>query len=168
MESIPILKITKVVPIFKRGRGSQLCIKNYRLISLLSTLNKIFEKLTYHRLGEFLSKFKILFSSQYGFTAGKNTSHAAFDQISNITHAYTSKSYNISVFIDFSKAFYTIDHTHLLNKLWNYGVRGIAFCFLESYITARTQFVVSGRALSQTLSIKFGIPQGSFPMSITL
>jgi hypothetical protein len=99
------LKIARIVPVFKSGQKTD--IKNYRPISILSTINKIFEKLIHARLTSFFERNDIPSQKQYGFCKGKSTTHATYEVLSKILPAFTDKKYCICVFADFSKAFVT-------------------------------------------------------------
>lgn len=74
---------------------------------------------------------------------------------------WEQKEHTLSVFIDLSKAFDTIDHNILINKLENYGIRGHALNWFKSYLTNRTQYVSAGHLKSQTCPVLCGVPQGS-------
>ena len=159
-ESYPdSLKIARVVPIFKSGSKSD--VKNYRPVSILTNLNKVFEKLVHSRLSSFLEKYNIISYAQYGFCKGKSTTHATYEVLSKIQPAFTNKMFSICVFADFSKAFDTVDHTTLLRKLQDYGIRGPVLTFIESYLTNRKQFVNLTGVDSDLFDIAYGVPQGS-------
>ena len=84
-----------------------------------------------------------------------------FNLLSNIIKAIDGNKYCLGIFLDLSKAFDTIDHSILLNKLEHYGIRGLALSWFRSYLCNRTQFVEIGRCRSKHASIKYGVPQGS-------
>lgn len=156
-----LLKQAKVIPVYKKGSGCTTDMSNYRPISILHTISKIFEKLTYSRILCFLNQYNLLSTTQYGFTKNCSTQHATIHLLSYILPSFTLKQFNISIFIDFSKAFDTIVHTRLLNKLWNYGFRGIVHSFMKSYLENRSQYVSISDTASQCLKNKHGVPQGS-------
>ena len=156
-----LFKKAKVTPVYKKGSGSTLEVNHYRPISILPTLNKIFEKLTYSRINAFLSSKNIISPNQYGFRTNSSTQHATLKLLSHIVPAFTSKHFNITVFIDFSKAFDTIIYELLLAKLYRYGFRGVPYDFIKSYLSERSQYVKIGEKLSSELLISHGVPQGS-------
>ena len=90
---------------------------NYRPISLLPAFSKVFERLIYNRLHSFLEKYNILFTSKYGFRKQSSTEHATLELIDSVVNALNDKHYALAVFIDLSKAFDTLDHNILLDKL---------------------------------------------------
>ena len=153
------LKIAKVIPLYKSGDSS--LFTNYRPISLLPAFSKVFERLIYNRLHSFLEKYNILFTSQYGFRKQSSTEHATLELIDSVVNALNDKHYALAVFIDLSKAFDTLDHNILLDKLWHYGIRGVPHKLFKSYLEHRKQFVINKDTMSDYQSTKCGVPQGS-------
>ena len=92
----------------------------------------------------------------------QSTVNAITELVCHITNAIENKKNALSLFLDLSKAFYTIDHKMLLHKLEFYGVRGLALNWFQSYLTERKQYVLFNNVQSQTLDITCGVPQGSF------
>jgi hypothetical protein len=156
-----MFKKAKITPVYKKGSGSTLSINNHRPISILHTINKIFEKLTYNRILNFMNHFNLLSKTQYGFKKNSSTEHAALHLINKISPAFTLKHSNITIFIDFSKAFDTVLHSRLLDKLYRYGFRGIFYNFLKSYLEMRFQSVKIKDSISPELPVSHGVPQGS-------
>ena len=153
------MKIARVVPIFKKGQKD--LVNNYRPISLLTSFSKILEKLVYTRTVKFLFNCKILCDSQFGFRKNHSTTHALLTFIDKIAHAIDDVSHTIGVFLDFSKAFDTINHDILIYKLRHYGIRGKSLDWFRDYLSNRKQFVsINGRD-SQLKTISCGVPQGS-------
>lgn len=153
------LKIAKIVPIYKSGDKHELI--NYRPISLLPTFSKILEKLMYTRLMSFINKFNILSNCQYGFRAGRNTSDALCNLSNYISEQFDNGLDVLGIFIDISKAFDSLSHQILLNKLYSYGFRGQIFTWLSNYLTDRYQYVSTNACTSSLKLIRTGIPQGS-------
>ena len=117
-----LFKIAKVVPLFKND--SPLTVPNYRPISLLPIITKIFERLMYNRLISFINKYNIITPNQYGFQAQKSTELAINEICNNINKTFENKESAFCIFLDFAKAFDTVNHNILLNKLEYYGIRG--------------------------------------------
>ena len=154
-----ILKIARVVPIYKGGSKED--AKNYRPVSILSSINKIFEKIIHARISSFLEKNNTINYAQYGFCKGKSTSHATYEVLSKIQPAFTEKMFTLCIFADFSKAFDTVDHLTLLQKLDDYGIRGPVLDFIRSYLTNRKQYINANSSSSDYFEISYGVPQGS-------
>ena len=153
------LKHAKVTPVFKAGPKSE--INNYRPISILSIFSKIFERIIYDRMYTFIQNNNILYEHQFGFRKGHSTSMALIDLTNEIIDAFQNNSYAMGILIDLSKAFDTIDHDILLAKLYNYGLRGIVFNLLKSYLCNRSQCTKYMNATSEFRYISCGVPQGS-------
>ena len=153
------MKVAKVVPLFKAGDRS--VFSNYKHISLLSQFSKILEKLFNKRLDKFIDKFQLLNNCQYGFRSQMSTSHALMDLVEEITSSIDVEKISIGVFIDLKKAFDTVNHTLLIDKLEYYRIRGIAQEWLKSYLKDRKQFVQIDECASTLLNVTCGVPQGS-------
>ena len=154
-----ILKITKVIPIYKKD--SKLNVVNYRPISLLSNINKIIEKLMFKRLYSFLENNKSLYELQFGFRKKHSTNHALLSMLQEIRESIDIGKFAIGVFVDFQKAFDTVNHAILLRKLEHYGIRGITNNWFSSYLNKRKQFVTISNTNSDLKYINHGVPQGS-------
>lgn len=152
-------KIARVIPVFKKGSNTQM--SNYRPISLLSIFNKLLEKFIYKRLISFLNKHYLISNSRYGFRAKHSTTHAILMIIDKIQSAMEKGKYACGVFLDFSKAFDTVNHQILIQKRDNYGIRGLPKKWFCSYLTNRKQFVTIGNSTSDYRPILCGVPQGS-------
>ena len=153
------LKIAKVIPIFKKKDKS--LAGNYRPISLLSIFNKLLEKLMYVRLYSFLTKFDILFKHQFGFRGNHSTILAIIEITDNIRHELDKGNSVIGTYLDLSKAFDTVNHKILLDKLHYYGIRGLANTWFESYLTNRKQTTFVNSTSSTLKKVITGVPQGS-------
>ena len=154
------LKLAKVVPIFKAGATNK--ITNYRPISVLSFFSKVFEKIIYHKLIEFLDHNDILYCYQFGFRQRHSTQQAIITLVNKITSCLDCGDLVIGIFLDLKKAFDTVDHKILIKKLYAYGIRGVALKLLESYLSGRFQYVVYDYQQSATLSITCGVPQDQY------
>ena len=153
------LKSARVVPIHKCGSRSE--VSNYRPISLLSTLSKIYEKLMHSRIVNFMEMKNSIYESQFGFRAGRSCEHALINAKYTICEALDKRKISLLLLIDFSKAFDMVEHDILLGKLYHYGIRGIAYDWMKSYLTGREQFVSVGGKDSEKSVLKYGVPQGS-------
>ena len=106
-------------------------------------------------------RYEILFKSQYGFRKGHNTSHAIVDFLGKVTKAHEGGDECLGIFCDLSKAFDTINHSILLEKLRHYGIDGKSLDWFASYLTGRSQYVSLNGSKSTPLPITTGVPQGS-------
>ena len=117
-------------------------MKNYRPISTLLNVNKIFEKLLYGRINFFIESCNIVSDNQFGFRKSRDTQLAALKLIDLILPTLSSgEGFAACVFLDFNKAFDTIDHNNLLSKLERYGIRGLPLNLFKSYLSDRKQCV---------------------------
>ena len=159
-EYIEKLKISKVIPTYKEN-GDKTLSQNYRPISLLSNINKIFEKIMHKRLFAFLEDQGLIYEHQFGFRKHHSTTHALIDLTEDIRQAIDNNKFSVGVFIDLQKAFDTVDHNILLKKLYHYGIRGIANNWFKSYLMNRKQYVSISGFESNITTMDFGVPQGS-------
>ena len=148
-------KISKVTPIDKGGE--EMDPFKYRPISTLSALTQIFEKLVCKQLVNYLEKHEILYEFQFGHSTSQPNAEIA----DNLRNAIDDNLYSCGVFLDFSKAFDTVNHAILLKKLERYGIRGVPLQFFASYLTNRQQYVQMGNTVPSKQTMTCGIPQGS-------
>ena len=153
------MKIARVIPIHKDGPKNN--VANYRPISLLNSLSKVYEKLMYNRVISFLESNNSLFDMQYGFRSGRSCEQALLNAQNTLLDSLTKRQISLLLLIDFSKAFDMVDHSILLKKLDHYGIRGVALKWMESYLCNRQQFVTVNGSDSTMESIRYGVPQGS-------
>src|SRR5688572_2166110 len=153
------LKMAKVVPIFKKGDAENPA--NYRPISVLPYFAKYFEKIVYVRLSNYINTYNLIHQTQHGFQQGHSTYMALLDMEDRITKAIDANEFAVGIFIDLAKAFDTVDHTILLKKLENLGIRGSILKWFHSYFQDRTQKVMCNDVLSEGRKIQYGVPQGS-------
>ena len=154
-----VLKAANVIPLFKCGDA--MSFNNYRPVSLLCVLSKIFEKIMYARLNDILIVHKILYMYQFGFRKHHSAYMAHMVLVDKLTKCLENGDFVIGVYLEFSKAFDTVNHKILLNKLEHYGIRGAALSWFESYLANRTQFVTYNSVSSEPKNISCGVPQGS-------
>jgi hypothetical protein len=153
------LKFAKVCPIYKTGEKT--CFSNYRPISILPSFSKIFEKAVFNRFMSFLEINNVLIKNQYGFRQNYSTYMALMEMYDKISFAIDNGKFAIGIFIDLLKAFDTLNHNILSNKLQYYGVRGAALDWFRSYLTNRKQCVYLNGVYSSFKPIDCGVPQGS-------
>ena len=153
------LKIAKVIPLFKSGDPTK--FSNYRPVSVLPVFSKILERLMYTRLLSFINKNKLLYKFQFGFREDHSPQLALIYLIDKISNALENGEYVLGVFLDFSKAFDTVNHEILFTKLKHYGIRDNALCWFKSYLSNRIQYVSYEGCESTKRNITCGVPQGS-------
>ena len=153
------MKLAKVVSVYKKD--GKLDCNNYRPISLLPNLNKIFEKLVHQKLVLFPEKNKQLYQVHFGFRSKHSTSHALISLAKKIRSALDKNLFACGVFIDLRKAFDTVNHNILISKLEYYCIRGIPLEWFKSYLHNRFQNISVNCTDSELLLIKHGVPQGT-------
>ena len=153
------LKIAKLTPIYKKGNKKQFC--NYRPISILPIFSKVFEKIVYQQLDHFFNSNNIINANQFGFRNKKSTSAAIIKLTDHILKSFDEHKYTVGIFLDLAKAFDTVDHSILLRKLFHYGIRGMPYQWLSSYLNNRKQYVNFNKISSNFLFLTHSVPQGS-------
>ena len=101
------------------------------------------------------------YNFQFGFREGYSTTLSLLEFIDKIRENLDNGEYTLSFFIDFTKAFDTVDHSILLYKLEHYGIRGHTNKFFKSYLSDRKQFTVINGISSKPENVSCGVPQGS-------
>ena len=144
-----------------RRDGSRSSCNNYRPLSVLSALSKIFERCILNQLSFYLTYEDILVPNQYGFRSAMTTVDCLVDLIDEITKSLDEENYAISIFLDLSEAFDTVNHSILLSKLDVYGKRDIENQWFRSYLNKRKQKVFVNGVESDFLKVNSGVPQGS-------
>ena len=154
------LKIAKVIPLFKKG--DNLILDNYRPISILPSISKLFERVIFNQINAYFSSHDMYYNGRYGFRDKLSTHLDALELIDRVAQELDMGNTPIHIFIiDLSKAFDTLDHKILLSKLQHYGINGTALKLLTSYLSNRQQFVQIEDNKSQKINISMGVPQGS-------
>ena len=136
-------------------------MNNYRPISLLTSISKLFEKVAFEQLSDYFSINNYFHDGQYGFRERHSTKLATIELMDRVISALNDKFLPISIFMDLSKAFDTLDQDILLGKLRYYGINGTSFDWFRSYLSIRKQYVEINNERSSCLDIKTGVPQGS-------
>ena len=160
-----LMKIADVAPLHK-GKSKTL-VTNYRPISLLLTISKVLEKIMYKRTYEHLNKTDQIYKSQYGFRAKHSCENAISELLGDVIKNRDMGIHTVSVFLDLSKAFDTLQHNVLYEKLERYGIRGLSLEWFKSYLTDRSLRVKCKTSddgemtYSELHSVQYGTPQGS-------
>ena len=152
------LKIANVIPIFKKGEKTNL--NNYRPISLLPVISKIFEKVINSQLGIIIDDGYID-DNQFGFRRGHSTEDAVIRFVDKIEQDLALGKHVASVYIDVSKAFDSCDHSILLKKLERTGLNEVGIKLMGSYLKDRKQLVKVNKVEGGNFLINIGVPQGS-------
>ena len=156
---LTLLKTSKVIPIFK-NKGSPMNVSNYRPISLLSNIEKIYEKVMFSRLIAFLHSHNLIYARQFGFYIGHSTVHALIDITERIRKCLDKGEFVGGVFVDLQKAF-CVDHRILLSKLDHYGIQGCCNDCFRSYLLERDSKMSPLTTLILTLGV-LGIASPGF------
>ena len=153
------MKIAKVMPLYKKNEKNLFC--NYRPVSILSSVSKVFEKIMHNQIYEHFEKLNILYPNQYGFRKNHSTEYAAMELVERIINEMDKNNMPINIFMDLSKAFDTLDHGILFHKLEYYGFKGPSLELMKCYLSNRTQYVELDNVKSDPMKISCGVPQGS-------
>ena len=154
------MKVAKVLPIYK-NKGHKHSLTNYRPISILPIYSKIYEKILNVQIQSHLENESVISTSQFGFQKKKGAQDALIKFVNNAFSSLNSSKMIIGIFIDFSKAFDTIDHKILLQKLKAMNFSQNSMALIENYLTNRYQQVSLTNTISPPLKITCGVPQGS-------
>ena len=154
------LKVAKVIPVYKKGKRND--FNNYRPISMLPVISKIVEELVYKRLYRYLDEHNLLSDKQLGFRQGRSTTAAVLTLTDYVLRAFDRYEYTIGVFLDFTKAFDTVNHQILLGKLEHLGIRGVAQRWFGSYLSERQKYVSFNGSSSMFGSMNYSVPHARF------
>ena len=132
------MKLARVIPLYKSGDSK---VNNYRPVSILPVFSKNFERVIYDKIFQFVNESDLLYKFQFGFRTYFNTTMALITLIDKIVNGIHNNEMTLGTFLDFSKAFDTIDHNIFGMKLNKYGIRGVANNLINNYLMNRKQFV---------------------------
>lgn len=152
-------KISKVVPIFKKGSKS--CPSNYRPIALIPLFGKVFESLIKERLCGYFESRGLFSRAQFGFRPSYSTYDALAGFVGGVVDGFESGQLTAGLLFDLRKAFDCVSHEILIGKLERYGIRGLPLKLFRDYLSDRYQFVSAAGGCSQTQLVRLGVPQGS-------
>ena len=160
---VPIdFKQALVTPLLKKQNLDINVLKNYRPVSNLSFLSKVLERVVLFQINDHLSKNNLNEKLQSAYKSGHSTETALLKVTSDILNFIDTGHVSVLALLDLSSAFDTIDHKILLERLnVTFGISGTALKWIESYITDRSQRVKIKSETSSSVSLKFGVPQGS-------
>ena len=154
-----IWKTARVTPIFKAGDPAD--PGNYRPISILPVISKVIERAVFDQLYKYLNDNNLIHVNQSGFRPSFSTSTALVN-ISEDWYDEIDKGNIVGLcMLDFKKAFDTVNHNILLDKLKLYGVSKYVINWFQSYLTNRTQYTCIDGISSSLHGIQCGVPQGS-------
>ena len=159
-----LMKNALIVPLYKAK--SRELVTNYRPISLLLTISKLMEKIVYKQVYDYLNQTGQIYDSQYGFRSAHSCEHAIGELLGSIVKNIQLGKDTVTLMLDLSKAFDTLQHSVVYKKLERYGLRGNCLSWFQSYLTNRTlQVKCTSIAGTETISnkerVEYGMPQGS-------
>ena len=153
-------KLSIVSPLYK-GKGNNDCFDNYRGISVLSLIAKIFETIISSQMVDYFDKNNLFSSSQHGFRSNHSCETAILSIVDHWKSNIDKKLINLAIFIDFKKAFDLVQPKLLFTKLFHYGFGNNSLMLMNNYFTDRYQQCRIGNSLSFKVGIELGVPQGS-------
>ena len=157
---VPVaVKTACITPIHKSSDIDD--VNNYRPISVIPLFAKVMEKCMFSRILKFVNKYDILSRHQFGFRSGLSCVDAIVSLNESIYEALNDRKYIIGLFVDLKKAYDTVNHSILLEKLHAYGIRGVTLNWFKNYLMGRKHRVKIGNNLSDWTDVTIGIPQGS-------
>ena len=148
-----------ITPIFKKGDRS--LASNYRPISLTSICCKILEHIIFSNIMNHFDQYAILTDRQHGFRRKHSTESQLILTTHDLANSLNNKSQTDMIIMDFSKAFDTVPHNRLLNKLNRYGIHNNTHTWISNFLKRRKQRVVVGGEHSTWTNVVSGVPQGT-------
>lgn len=153
-------KVAKISPVYKK-KGSQSDPSNYRPISLLCSVSKVFESLIKTHLLNFCQSNQVLPPEQYGFLPGRSTTWQLLSLLEDFYDSIDNRNHVHALFLDVSKAFDRVDHSLLLKKCSSIGLSDQSCQWLASYLKDRFIITYVDGQASSPLPTSSGVPQGS-------
>ena len=152
-------KVARVAPIYKEGPTENR--SNYRPVSVLPVVSRLFEKTIFDQLYAYFDDNKLFYSHQSGFRTLHSVLTCLLKSSDDWYHDFDKGCLSSVVFIDLKKAFDTVDHTILIQKLCHYGVQGRELDWFKSYLQDRKQCCKVNGHTSKIANVNCGVPQGS-------
>ena len=152
--------VAHVVPIFK-GKGEKSNCKNYRPVSLTSSVCKVMETIIKNEIFDHVGRFGLLTRHQHGFRSKFSTISQLLECLNDWTSVLDNNKQTDVAYLDFAKAFDSVSHPKLLSKLRSLGISGLLLQWIESFLENRTQRVRTGSQLSDAANVTSGVPQGT-------
>jgi len=156
------VKLADVIPLVKDESQDPNILKNYRPVSNLTFLGKLIERVVLRRLNEHLSRNNLNCQEQFAYKKHHSTETLLIKIVNDVLIAADEKTATVVMLLDLSAAFDTVDHNLLLKILrQEIGIRGSALSWFTSFLTGRCQRIRLGKSVSETIILRFGVPQGS-------
>jgi hypothetical protein len=152
-------KEASITPVHKKDNKQT--VKNYRPISLTSSISRTFERVLYNHILQFCDSNSLLSTEQFGYLPKKSAESQLLVCLNDWTHIDMKKSSMHIIYLDLSKAFDTVNHELLIKKCIQTGLNSKMIELLKSYLSQRTQFVTIQNASSDKIPVTCGVPQGS-------
>ncbi|KAK1898792.1 putative RNA-directed DNA polymerase from transposon X-element [Dissostichus eleginoides] len=152
-------KIARVTPLHKKG--SKLDPGNYRPVSILTSISKVMEKIVYEQDEKYLAEKNLIYEFQSGFRTSHSTDTCLLYLNDHIKQEVDAGKYCGMVMLDLQKAFDTVNHSILIDKLKAIGFDSLSVSWMQSYLEGREQMVEVNGTLSPPLPVSCGVPQGS-------
>ncbi|CAB4044229.1 Hypothetical predicted protein, partial [Paramuricea clavata] len=152
-------KNAKIIPVYKSGSVSEL--DNYHPISILPAISKIVERLVHDQLAKFLEDSSLFSPTQFGFRSKYSTGLAVTYFTDTIRKKIDRRKLTGAVFIEFRKAFDTLNHAVLIKKMEMLGIRGVQLKWFTGYLSNRQQIVIYDHYRLDNYPVSYSVPQGS-------
>ena len=154
-----MLKLQTIIPLFKKG--SKALAENYRPVSLTSHLIKLIERVLRKKVIKHIEENNLLSENQHAFRAGRSCLTQLLHHMDEVLKALENGKNVDVVYLDFAKAFDKVDHKILMKKVYQFGIRGKLYTWIENFISNRYQQVLVDGKLSRKEKVISGVPQGT-------